>query len=301
MEEPIVPDESDCCNSGCNPCIFDVYEDQLRKYKYQQLKDVIVKPNCLSPTTYSVFKLIKIVDINYNTKLLTFQYFKRYKTNYTTKDDLALIYRPGQHFLLKGHFIDDQNNEFTRAYTPLPISNEKLLTFTILAKLYENGQMAQFLRMLKLNSETLWRGPYGDFQVDFTLEFILLIAQGTGIAPLFSVINQILNNTECETFLKLFCCFATEQDILLRDQLYDFRSYWNFTYEIFVSNSADVQCKYNEIIHSKSLEEKFISDYLKNKIGRNVQVLICGSEMFNACLSKIVLNCGFESNKIFTF
>jgi hypothetical protein len=30
---PIQPDLDDCCNSGCNPCIFDLYQDALERYR----------------------------------------------------------------------------------------------------------------------------------------------------------------------------------------------------------------------------------------------------------------------------
>ncbi|MGB6056377.1 MAG: oxidoreductase-like domain-containing protein [Burkholderiaceae bacterium] len=29
------PALEDCCGSGCNPCIFDVYEDALERYRQQ--------------------------------------------------------------------------------------------------------------------------------------------------------------------------------------------------------------------------------------------------------------------------
>lgn len=30
---PIRPDRDDCCNSGCSPCIFDLYEEALEHYR----------------------------------------------------------------------------------------------------------------------------------------------------------------------------------------------------------------------------------------------------------------------------
>ncbi len=27
------PELEDCCNSGCTPCIFDIYEDALERYR----------------------------------------------------------------------------------------------------------------------------------------------------------------------------------------------------------------------------------------------------------------------------
>lgn len=30
---PVRPDPDDCCNSGCHPCIFDLYEEALDQYR----------------------------------------------------------------------------------------------------------------------------------------------------------------------------------------------------------------------------------------------------------------------------
>ncbi|MEI5999083.1 oxidoreductase [Paraburkholderia bengalensis] len=30
---PPTPDPGDCCHSGCDPCVFDLYEDELTRYR----------------------------------------------------------------------------------------------------------------------------------------------------------------------------------------------------------------------------------------------------------------------------
>jgi hypothetical protein len=30
---PVRPPNEDCCNSGCNPCVFDLYEEALERYR----------------------------------------------------------------------------------------------------------------------------------------------------------------------------------------------------------------------------------------------------------------------------
>jgi len=32
-EAPVPPELEDCCQSGCAPCIFDMYDDALAQYK----------------------------------------------------------------------------------------------------------------------------------------------------------------------------------------------------------------------------------------------------------------------------
>jgi hypothetical protein len=32
---PVEPDAGDCCGEGCVPCIFDLYEEALERYKVE--------------------------------------------------------------------------------------------------------------------------------------------------------------------------------------------------------------------------------------------------------------------------
>jgi len=32
-EPPVRPDRDDCCNGGCERCVFDLYEDALDRYR----------------------------------------------------------------------------------------------------------------------------------------------------------------------------------------------------------------------------------------------------------------------------
>ncbi|WP_085488376.1 oxidoreductase-like domain-containing protein [Paraburkholderia susongensis] len=32
-QPPVQPDLDDCCHSGCNPCIFDLYDEALERYE----------------------------------------------------------------------------------------------------------------------------------------------------------------------------------------------------------------------------------------------------------------------------
>ncbi|MES2316591.1 MAG: oxidoreductase-like domain-containing protein [Pseudomonadota bacterium] len=32
---PVQPDINDCCRSGCTPCVFDLYEEAMDRYRAQ--------------------------------------------------------------------------------------------------------------------------------------------------------------------------------------------------------------------------------------------------------------------------
>lgn len=297
MNAPVRPDEKDCCNSGCNPCIFDVYEMQLKKYETKKPFDNL--KNCMSAINYTIFELIEIAPLTCDTNLYTFRYVKQLKgVSETPLNELELFYKPGQHFLLRG--CSNEDDFFTRAYTPIPNTAKSNLSFVVLIKLYKNGKMSDFIKKLVVGSETAWRGPYGDYVINFSYKQMLFIAQGTGVAPLYSIIHDLLNNEACETFLTLFFCCRNVNNIILRDELYKLSSYWNFRYEIFLSNDKNVQIKYNETIHTNRLQNSYVKNYLRGKNEGDSQVLVCGSEKFNESMLNVLLT-DLNFNKKFVY
>jgi hypothetical protein len=46
-QPPVRPDLDDCCRSGCVPCVFDLYEEELELYRvalkrWQQRQDAMI-------------------------------------------------------------------------------------------------------------------------------------------------------------------------------------------------------------------------------------------------------------------
>lgn len=297
MNIPTKPDDSDCCGSGCTPCIFDIYEEQLKKYKSNKTEpETNDKSNCLSLTSYTIFKIIKIEPESRDAFLYTF------KLKPDSDEKKELLYSPGQHFLLRGE--QSENRYFTRAYTPIPHENSNQTPdfFTVLVKLYEDGLMSNYLRKLSLNTETYWRGPYGTYTINYKLNNVLMICQGTGIAPLFSIINYYVNNETSETFIKLFYCCRCDESIHLRNEIHRLSSYWNFTYEVFLSrNNYFIEKKYNETIHCRRLDEHDLTQYFDVKKSGDYQILICGTEAFNRNFVDLIINKGVSEELIHVF
>ncbi|XP_019769574.2 NADH-cytochrome b5 reductase-like [Dendroctonus ponderosae] len=261
MEPPIKPDESDCCNSGCSPCILDVYEDQLRKFRAAKCSSQTLA-NCLSLTSYSVFRLAATKGHTKDSRFFTFQY---------------------------------------KAYTPIYVENQVSNCFTVLVKLYENGRASNLFKTLRVGTETLWRGPYGDFRINYEQKHMLFIAQGTGLAPFYNILIKMLNNEDCYCFLTLiFCC--QEKNILLRDELYKLKDYWNFQCELFISgpNKHSFDKKYNEIVHFNRITVEDIQRFMESVKG-SFKVLICGSQSFCDNIKNILLECNVAKENITVF
>jgi cytochrome-b5 reductase len=74
-EEPLA---SDCCGSGCTPCVFDIYEEDLRKWE-QSCKDLtrssinkMVQCLTISRSEFKVFELETMKKVTENCWLYRF-------------------------------------------------------------------------------------------------------------------------------------------------------------------------------------------------------------------------------------
>lgn len=297
MELPIKPDESDCCNSGCSPCILDVYEDQLRKFRAAAKCSSQSPINCLSLTSYSVFKLVDTKTHTKDSRFFTFQYVRPEKHR-PQNASTNVVYEPGQFLLFKGRIHGEL---FQKAYTPIYVDNQASDCFTVLVKLYESGRASSLFRKLRLGTETLWRGPYGDFRINYEQKHMLFIAQGTGLAPVYNILIKMLRNEECYCFISLFFC-CHENNIFLRDELYQLKDFWNFQCELFISgpNKDSFDKKYNEIVNFCRIADEDIQRFMESVKG-SFKVVICGSKSFCDNIEHILLECSVAKEHIIIF
>ncbi|XP_059630820.1 nitrate reductase [NADH]-like [Cornus florida] len=125
-----------------------------------------------------------------------------------------------------------------RAYTPTSTIDE-MGYFDLVVKIYysgvnsdfpNGGLMSQFLDSLPLGSVLDVKGPLG--HIDYTgrgnftvhgkhkfAKRLTMVAGGTGITPIYQVIQAVLNDPDDHTQMFLVYANRTEDDILLRDEL----------------------------------------------------------------------------------
>ena len=67
------------------------------------------------------------------------------------------------------------------------------------------------------------------FQViSFQFASVVMIASGTGITPMIQIIQEILENEDDMTFISLVYSIQSVGDIIYKDQLHEWSSFWNF-------------------------------------------------------------------------
>lgn len=110
-----------------------------------------------------------------------------------------------------------------------------LLSFLIAR--HARGAVSSRLHDAVLVGDTLRiRGPYGTFRLPPALrEPVLMLAGGTGLAPLLSMAEQLLRSGYAAPIELLFCV-RTAEDVFCLDQLHSMaRQHANFRFQVFVT------------------------------------------------------------------
>ncbi|XP_026485793.2 NADH-cytochrome b5 reductase-like [Vanessa tameamea] len=286
MKPPIEPKKEDCCNSGCNPCIFDVFQRQLEQFKRRkEAGENINELNGISELEYTYFIVTDIIKLCDSQKILKFKLL-------SNKNNMKVRWNPGDHFLLK-YIWDENSSSCTRAYTPIKLKEHENedFDFLIVIKKYRYGLVSSHIFNLEIGASTMWRGPYGHFKIETNkYNRIIMIAQGTGIAPFLSIIDNILSNEDDMTKIFLYYCCKNIDEVLFRNELYQYNAYWNFSYKIFLGSCLEKSCshlKYKEPIFVNKFDIKEL-DNLKPFL--NNQFLVCGSDQFMKEYENILKN-----------
>ncbi|KAK6938463.1 Moybdenum cofactor oxidoreductase, dimerization [Dillenia turbinata] len=171
-------------------------------------------------------KLISKTSISHDVRLFRFA---------LPSEDQVLGLPVGKHIFLCAT-IDDKL--CMRAYTPTT-SVDEVGFFDLVVKIYfrgvnpkfpNGGLMSQYLDSLSLGSTLDVKGPLGHIEYTGRGNFLVhgkpkfakrlaMIAGGTGITPIYQVMQAILKDPEDDTEMYVVYANRTEDDILLRGEL----------------------------------------------------------------------------------
>uniref|UniRef100_A0A7S2WM80 cytochrome-b5 reductase n=1 Tax=Mucochytrium quahogii TaxID=96639 RepID=A0A7S2WM80_9STRA len=133
----------------------------------------------------------------------------------------------GQHIILA--FQEQGGQTISRPYTPVsPLGEVGFIDFLI--KLYPTGKMSQHISSLPIGHTMRLRGPKGkleylgngEFRIrkkQRTIRKLGMIAGGSGITPMFQVLQAVASNRSDIIHITLLYANKRETDILLRERL----------------------------------------------------------------------------------
>lgn len=282
----------ECCNSGCNNCVLDSNQRQCNT------KSKLTNGSKINLFN-GVYQKYKVISIEVCTETVHRFRFKIASDN-VNKDEHIIEVPPTYHLFIRAptntanESKNDKNtkeNYISRMYTPIETDISQL-SFDILVRFEPNGRMSTYLRKLKIDDITEWKGCYGSFVWSpnpLKYKYLVCICQGVAIAPMYSLISSILSNDDDETLIYLLVCFKDLKHYLLRTELVQFAKYWNFRFTVYfsqflhdekcdkkVKNCSCIQLRYNEIICPYRLDHNALQQFYCEREPNSIFTLISG-------------------------
>lgn len=145
-------------------------------------------------------------------------------------------YQAGQFVSLK---INEQNERRCYSIVSTP---DVTHGFHILAEIVEGGKGSEFLQNIKLGEEVEVLAPLGKFTIN-NLQFtnkLLFVATGSGIVPIYAMINDLLINKQETRQMRLHWGMRSEADLFFVDNLARLtEEHPNFVFDIVLSKPGD--------------------------------------------------------------
>ncbi|XP_004371761.1 NADH-cytochrome b5 reductase-like isoform X1 [Trichechus manatus latirostris] len=296
---PVEPLPSQCCGSGCSPCVFDLYHRDLARWEAARAsKDRSLLsgeepqscPSSLSPETFVAFSISTVDKVTKDT----------YRIRFALPGNSQLGLRPGQHLILRGTV---GGLEIQRAYTPISPADAKGY-FEVLIKCYQTGLMSRYVESWRTGDTAFWRGPFGGFfYKPNQYGELLMLASGTGLAPMVPILQSITDNADDETFITLVGCFKTFEGIYLKTFLQEQARFWNVRTFFVLSQEKSLEqlpWSYRDKTHLGRLAQ----DLMKELVGscrRKPFALVCGSAEFTKDMARCLLCAGLAKDSYFLF
>jgi len=223
--------------------------------------------------------LAQIEQQTHDTRTLRFQVPK----------ERRLSAKPGQ-FLTFQWTIDGQRvpRSYTISSSP---THENYVEIT--PKRMEDGWVSVFLNeRAKPGLRVEASGPYGQFYFDEKLHrSIVLIAAGSGITPMISILRYI-GDLQLATPVTLVYCVRTSADIIFQSELARLsRSIANFKYEVCLSQPDPTWTG-----HSGRLTEAFVAQQVSDLTSHTF--FLCGPEGFMDNARQILSTLGVSQDQI---
>lgn len=153
-------------------------------------------------------KVAKTEALSHDTQHITF--------DLPNKEDVSGLITAS---LLLAKFVTEKGSNVIRPYTPVS-DPEQTGTIEFVIKGYEGGKMSSHVVGLKKDDTLSFKGPIVKWKWEANqFKSIALIGGGTGITPLYQLINEITKNPNDNTKVQLFYGSKTPEDILIKDKL----------------------------------------------------------------------------------
>jgi Na+-transporting NADH:ubiquinone oxidoreductase subunit F len=205
----------------------------------------------------------------------------------------GISFKPGQYVQLKVPKYEMTRESEYRAYS-VASSSEASRDLELLITKVADGAVSTYVHdYMKEGEELTINGPYGEFYLQESDKDILLIATGSGLAPLLSILHQI-EREKIGRKTTLFFGARTVKDLLYYDEVKDFETRLpDFTFMPTLSRPTEEDRWQGEKGRVTNLIEKYIPE------NAPLEVYICGSIVMVESCEDLLKKKGITEENIF--
>jgi len=232
----------------------------------QPLKAVVPLKSALDKDNFVEFPLKRIEEYNHNTAKYIFE-LPEHTASLLPISSCVVVKTPDT-------FVDAKGKPFIRPYTPISLSDaEGELAFLI--KYYPEGNVSKFVHSMKVGDKLAVKGPIPKFPYKSNeFEHIGMIAGGSGITPMWQVLEHALAIPDDKTKFTLLFANVTPADILLREDFDALKAKHPDRFEVvYVVDKGDSNWKGPTGYITPDLIKQYIAPATS---GEKVKVLVCG-------------------------
>ena len=154
--------------------------------------------------------------------------------------------------------------------------------------------LSKLFSSLNIGDSLSVRGPNGNFVYESNLlRRIGMIAGGTGLTPMYQIIQSILRNPDDKTVIDLIYANVNEDDILLREELDRLAKQHDNFNVYYVLNNPPSDWQGGEGFVSQAM----ISNNLP-KPDSDIKILVCGPPPMVKAMESHLVNLGYEKPRI---
>lgn len=210
--------------------------------------------------------VIAVESLSHNTKAITFSSASR----------LALT--PG------GHVSIRSPNGFSRSYTPFKVESN---SFTIAVKEYKDGRVSPFLNSLRVDDFVTVSSPIEPrfSVVGLQADHVLFVAGGTGIAPLYSMAQHLLENNH-SVRVTMFACFRNRDEVLLDDEVIALAKAHPTRCQLHFIFSRDEVKQFREV---STLSGRFCAGHCVDRVKSAHYAVVCGPPTFGDTVEDVIV------------
>ncbi|KAE8360857.1 hypothetical protein BDV27DRAFT_167402 [Aspergillus caelatus] len=195
----------------------------------------------------------------------------------------------GQHVYIRHE--NSQGDMVSRSYTPVSTNRERG-RMELVVKTYPDGFMSQYLANLAIGDKVDFRGPGGKMKYTrYLTKEIGMIAGGSGITPMFSIIKAVCTTEKDNTKISLLFANKTEADILLRKELDEYAQKFPHKFKVwYIVDTPPPGWKYG----SGRINEGLIKERLPRPNGEDSKILLCGPPGMQKAMVNTLVGLGFR-------